>query len=93
MVSNPTYWQIQVQGTVRPYCGVGANVGDTVIELLDRLINQGYKLYMDNYYNSVALALCLLDVNTHVCVVLSGNLEVNRYQYAMYQMLTCKLEV
>ncbi|XP_014674059.1 PREDICTED: piggyBac transposable element-derived protein 4-like [Priapulus caudatus] len=52
---------------LKPYCGVGATVGDTVVELLGRLVNQGYILYMDNYYNSVRLAHRLLDLDTHVC--------------------------
>ena len=52
---------------MKPYAGVAGNLGDTVVGLLDRLVNQGHKLYMDNFYNSVKLSARLLENNTHVC--------------------------
>lgn len=59
---------------LKPYCGESAPLGDTVVSLLDHLAGHGYRLFMDNYYNSVALCERLLDLNTHVC----GTLRKNR---------------
>ena len=52
---------------LKPYSGDAGMLGDTVVSLLDRLKGQGYRLYMDNFYNSVRLCERLLDLNTHVC--------------------------
>ncbi|KAG5277832.1 hypothetical protein AALO_G00091870 [Alosa alosa] len=59
---------------MKPYCGEAGNLEDTVVTLLGRLAGQGYKLYMDNFYNSVALADRLLQMDTHIC----GTLRKNR---------------
>ncbi|XP_030018120.1 piggyBac transposable element-derived protein 4-like isoform X2 [Sphaeramia orbicularis] len=59
---------------VKPYCGESAPLGETVTSLLDRLAGHGYRLFMDNYYNSVGLCERLLDLKTHVC----GTLRKNR---------------
>uniref|UniRef100_A0A9J7X5K1 PiggyBac transposable element-derived protein domain-containing protein n=1 Tax=Cyprinus carpio carpio TaxID=630221 RepID=A0A9J7X5K1_CYPCA len=59
---------------MKPYCGESATLGDTVVSLLDRLAGHGYRLFMDNLYNSVRLCECLLDVKTHVC----GTIRKNR---------------
>jgi len=59
---------------MKPYCGDAAALGDTVVFLLDRLAGYGYRLFMDNFYNSVGLCERLLDLKTHVC----GTLRKNR---------------
>jgi len=59
---------------MKPYCGESAALGDTVVSLLDRLVGHGYRLFMDNLYNSVQLCERLLDVKTHVC----GTIRKNR---------------
>uniref|UniRef100_A0A8C1LIR4 PiggyBac transposable element-derived protein domain-containing protein n=1 Tax=Cyprinus carpio TaxID=7962 RepID=A0A8C1LIR4_CYPCA len=59
---------------MKPYCGESATLGDTVVSLLDRLAGHGYRLFMDNLYNSVRLCERLLDVKTHVC----GTIRKNR---------------
>ena len=43
------------------YSGVFSMLRDTVFGLVDRFRNQGYHLFMDNYYNSVSLAQELYD--------------------------------
>uniref|UniRef100_A0A8C6NXJ7 PiggyBac transposable element-derived protein domain-containing protein n=1 Tax=Nothobranchius furzeri TaxID=105023 RepID=A0A8C6NXJ7_NOTFU len=59
---------------MRPYFGEGSSLPDTVFSLLDRLSGHGYTLYMDNFYNSVALCERLLEAQTNVC----GTLRKNR---------------
>ena len=59
---------------IRPYCGEPGVLLDLVPTLLGRLKNNGYHLYMDNFYNSVAMCHQLLQMNTHVC----GTLRKNR---------------
>uniref|UniRef100_A0A667ZA88 PiggyBac transposable element-derived protein domain-containing protein n=1 Tax=Myripristis murdjan TaxID=586833 RepID=A0A667ZA88_9TELE len=58
---------------MKPYCGEGAALEDTVIHLLDRLAGRGYRLFMDNFHNSVALSKHLLDLKIHVCGTLRKN--------------------
>ena len=48
------------------YSGVFSKLRDTVFGLVDRFRNQGYHLFMDNYYNSVSLAQELYDEGIHV---------------------------
>lgn len=50
------------------------SIQEIVLNLLDDLINKGYFLYMDNFYNSVNLSELLLSKNTYVC----GTLRKNR---------------
>ena len=52
---------------MKPYCGEGAPITETVVFLLDRLVGCGYRLFMDNFYNSVAMCSELLNMKTHVC--------------------------
>ncbi|XP_061585716.1 piggyBac transposable element-derived protein 4-like [Cololabis saira] len=59
---------------MKPYVGVGSTLPDTVFGLLDRLQGHGYTLYMDNFYNSVALCERLVAANVNVC----GTLRKNR---------------
>ena len=54
------------------YSGVFSTLCDTVFGLVDRFRNQGYHLFMDNYYNSVSLAQELYDEGIHV----SGTLRL-----------------
>ena len=56
------------------YSGVFSTLRDTVFQLVDRFRGQGYHLFMDNYYNSVALAQELYDAGIHC----SGTLRLVR---------------
>ncbi|XP_014677366.1 PREDICTED: piggyBac transposable element-derived protein 4-like [Priapulus caudatus] len=56
------------------YCGNYTPLSVTIYNLLDRLLNHGYCLYMDNFYNSVSLAESLAAAGTWVC----GTLRKNR---------------
>ena len=59
---------------MRPYCGEPGTLVEIVPDLLGRLKNHGYHLFMDNFYNSVAMCNRLLELRTHVC----GTLRANR---------------
>ena len=75
---------------LKPYCGVGNTLKDTVLELLDNLINQGFKLFMDNFYNSFGLSERLLQLGTHTC----GTLRVDRGEpKAISKATTSNMEV
>uniref|UniRef100_A0A8C5FSV4 PiggyBac transposable element-derived protein domain-containing protein n=1 Tax=Gadus morhua TaxID=8049 RepID=A0A8C5FSV4_GADMO len=52
---------------MRPYVGEASTLPEIVFSLLDRLPGHGYTLFMDNFYNSVALCERLLEVQTNVC--------------------------
>ena len=56
------------------YSGVFSTLRDTVFQLVDRFRGKGYHLFMDNYYNSVALAQELYDAGIHC----SGTLRLVR---------------
>ena len=56
------------------YSGVFSTLRDTVFQLVDRFRDKGYHLFMDNYYNSVALAQELYDAGIHC----SGTLRLVR---------------
>ena len=56
-----------------PYCGDHVALADTVVNLVGSLRGQGYRLYMDNFYNSVKLSEQLLKMKTHVCGTLRRN--------------------
>jgi hypothetical protein len=56
------------------YDASGMTLQDTVFELLDPYLGQGYSVYMDNYYNSAHLAKQLHEQNTVVC----GTIRQNR---------------
>lgn len=49
------------------YCGVGQSLNTTIMELLRRSFGKWHHLYMDNLYNSVALAKELLLKQIRVC--------------------------
>lgn len=59
---------------MQPYVGTSSTLQDIIFSLLDRLPGHGYTLYMDNFYNSVALCERLLGAQTNVC----GTLRKNR---------------
>ena len=51
---------------MQPYVGTSSKMEDIVMNLLgDDLLDKGYTLYMDNYYNSVELCGELLRRKTH----------------------------
>ena len=65
------------------YSRVFSTLRDTVFGLVERFRNQGYHLFMDNYYNSVSLAQELFDEGIHV----SGTLWLVRGAAAVLQQL------
>ncbi|KAG8314738.1 hypothetical protein J6590_108439 [Homalodisca vitripennis] len=48
-----------------------------VLQLIHDLLDQGRTLFMDNFYNSVPLAECLLDRRTYVCGTLRSDRRGN----------------
>ena len=60
--------------TMKPYCGVSCTLQNTVAFLIDGLEGYGYRLWMDNYYNSVEMCRRLLSNKIHC----AGTLCVNR---------------
>ena len=56
------------------YSGTGRATIETVMNLMAPLRNKGYHLYMDNYYNSVALSEQLLEEGVYTC----GTLRMQR---------------
>lgn len=58
---------------ILPYCGVSAPITHTVPALMDRLLDHGHRLYMDNFYNSVTLTTMLLSRKTDVCGTLRSH--------------------
>ena len=56
------------------YRGVYSSLRDIVFSLLERHLGKGYHVFMDNYYNSVALCNELWDNQTHC----SGTLRLVR---------------
>ena len=59
--------------SLRPYCGVHVTLADTVTGLLGDLTGKGYRLFMDNFYNSIKLSEQLLELKTHTCGTLRNN--------------------
>lgn len=49
------------------YSGTYRSTEDTVCTLMAELMNKGYRLYMDNYYNSVDLCETLYNLGVHAC--------------------------
>ena len=74
---------------LKPYCGVGNTLKDTVLELLGNLINHGFKLFMDNLYNSFGLSEKLLELGTHTC----GTLRVDRGEPLIISRATSNMKV
>ena len=60
---------------MKPYCGESATLKQTVLFLMEGLEDVGYRLWMDNYYNSLGMCQVLLSLGTHCC----GTLRVNRH--------------
>jgi hypothetical protein len=58
------------------YDASGMTLQDTVFELPDPYLGQGYSVCMDNYYNSVHLAKQLYEHNTVVCGTIRQNTGV-----------------
>ena len=59
---------------LKPYCGTPSTLQETVVFLLDGLSGFGYKLYMDNFYNSVSMCELLTSFHkTNVCGTLRRN--------------------
>nr|XP_045604935.1 piggyBac transposable element-derived protein 4-like [Procambarus clarkii] len=56
------------------YSGVGKTTVETVMGLMRPLLNKGYHLYMDNYYNSVHLTELLRENGVYTC----GTLRLQR---------------
>ena len=56
------------------YTGEESTLRDTVYGLVGRFVGQGFHVFMDNYYNSVALAQELSENGIHV----SGTLRLSR---------------
>ena len=56
------------------YTGEESTLRDTVYSLVGRFVGQGFHVFMDNYYNSVALAQELSNNGIHV----SGTLRLSR---------------
>uniref|UniRef100_A0A8C6TMA0 PiggyBac transposable element-derived protein domain-containing protein n=1 Tax=Neogobius melanostomus TaxID=47308 RepID=A0A8C6TMA0_9GOBI len=52
---------------MQPYVGEARTLPEIVFSLLDRLTGNGYTLYMDNFYNSIALSERLLEAQTNLC--------------------------
>ncbi|XP_054614360.1 piggyBac transposable element-derived protein 4-like [Dunckerocampus dactyliophorus] len=69
---------------MQPDVGQARSLPDTVFSLLDRLPGHGYTLFMDNFYNSVALCEQLLKSKTNVC----GTLRKNRGEPQIFRELT-----
>ncbi|KAM3842484.1 piggyBac transposable element-derived protein 4-like [Diretmus argenteus] len=59
---------------MKPYCGEHSSLQDTVRFLVDGLEGFGYRLWMDNFYNSEAMCRLLLSLKIHS----AGTLRVNR---------------
>lgn len=54
-----------------------AKFEDVILRLFQPYINQGYHLFMDNYYNSLSLPNQPLDRKTHVKATLGSKRKVN----------------
>ena len=59
--SNGYCWNL------KPYCGVGATLEETILTLLGDLLHCGHNLFMDNFHNSFQLSKKLLRLGTHTC--------------------------
>ncbi|CAL9704079.1 unnamed protein product [Knipowitschia caucasica] len=59
---------------LQPHVGDSRALPDIVFSLLDRLTSSGHTLFMDHFYNSIALCEQLLEAKTNVC----GSLRDNR---------------
>ncbi|KAK4324284.1 hypothetical protein Pmani_005124 [Petrolisthes manimaculis] len=49
------------------YSGISQPTTGTVLDLVEQLEGYGYRLYMDNYYNSVSLCQTLFDQKVFLC--------------------------
>ena len=62
-------------GKMNPLSGFG-HAETVVLKLMEKLLDRGHALYVDNFYTSVPLAEALLNRNTLIC----GTLRKNRKQ-------------
>ena len=69
---------MRIKFKLKIYDADGISLRDTIFELLGPYLGHGYTLYMDNFYNSVALAKELLENNTIVCGTIRQNIGVPR---------------
>ena len=69
---------------MKPYCGIHSTLQDTVGFLTDGLQGFGYRLYMDNFYNSESLCRLLLSLQIHT----AGTLRVNRGEPPSIRQIT-----
>ena len=60
--------------SMKPYCGTHSTLQDTVGFLIAGLEGFGYRLWMDNFYNSESMCRRLLSLQIHS----AGTLRVNR---------------
>lgn len=51
--------------------------GAVVINLMEGLLGKGYRLFMDNYYNSFGLAKHMLEEKTYICGTLRSDRTAN----------------
>ena len=56
------------------YTGVSRRNEDLITGMMTPLLNKGYRLYMDNFYNSVVVCETLYSQGVHVC----GTLRLTR---------------
>ena len=57
---------------MNPPSGLG-HAKTVVLKLMEKLLNRGNALYVDNFYTSVPLAKALLNRKTLICVTLKKN--------------------
>ncbi|KAJ8942607.1 hypothetical protein NQ314_010028 [Rhamnusium bicolor] len=68
---------------IKIYCGKSETVtemghaADVVFELMEDYLDKGYKLFTDNYYNSVSLTKQFTGRETYICKTLRSNRKEN----------------
>ncbi|KAM3837991.1 piggyBac transposable element-derived protein 4-like [Diretmus argenteus] len=72
--------------SMKPYCGTYSTLQDTVSFLIDGLEGFGYRLWMDNFYNSESMCRLLLSLQMHS----AGTLRVNRGEPPSIRQVTTR---
>ncbi|KAM3850406.1 piggyBac transposable element-derived protein 4-like [Diretmus argenteus] len=72
--------------SMKPYCGTYSTLQDTVSFLVDGLEGFGYRLWMDNFYNSESMCRLLLSLQMHS----AGTLRVNRGEPPSIRQVTTR---